>query len=134
MAYYAYSAFDANLGEGPLVIRAGVNPTNVDRAVASIDKEVAALASGGVIERELEDSKLYLVGSMPRTLETNAGIAGFLQNAEYFGLGLDYDVRLPGLINAVTLDEVNAVAGRFLDPERASIVIAGPPGPEEGAA
>jgi zinc protease len=133
MAYYAYSAFDANLGEGPLVIRAGVSPANVDRALTSIDREVAAMASGGVTGRELEDSKLYLVGSMPRTLETNAGIAGFLQNAEYFGLGLDYDVRLPGLINAVTLDEVNAVAGRFLDPGRAAIVIAGPPGPEEGA-
>jgi zinc protease len=134
MAYYAYSAFDANLGEGPLVIRAGVNPANVDRALASIDEEVAAMASGGVTERELEDSKLYLVGSMPRTLETNAGIASFLQNAEYFGLGLDYDVRLPGLINAVTRDEVNAVARRFLDPARAAIVLAGPNVSQDGAA
>jgi zinc protease len=133
MAYYAYSAFDANLGEGPLVIRAGVNPANVDRALASIDDEVAAMATGGVTERELEDSKLYLVGSMPRTLETNAGIASFLQNAEHFGLGLDYDVRLPGLINAVTRDEVNAVARRFLDPGRAAIVVAGPNAPQDGA-
>ena len=28
-----------------------------------------------------------MVGSMPRALETNAGIATFLQNAEFFGLG-----------------------------------------------
>jgi zinc protease len=134
MAYYAYSAFDANLGEGPLVIRAGVNLVNVERALASIDEEVATMGSSGVTERELEDSKLYLVGSMPRTLETNAGIASFLQNAEYFGLGLDYDVRLPGLIDAVTRDEVGAVARRFLAPERAAIVIAGPYGPQEGPA
>ena len=45
---------------------------------------------------------------MPRALETNAGIANFLQTAEFFGLGLDYDVRLPDLLGAVTLDEVNA--------------------------
>ena len=47
---------------------------------------------------------------MPRALETNAGIASFLQTAEFFGLGLDYDVRLPELLRAVTLDEVNAAA------------------------
>jgi zinc protease len=134
MAYYAFSAFDANLGEGPLVIRAGVNAANVEKALASIDREVAGLASGGVTEREIEDSKLYLVGSMPRTLETNSGIAAFLQNAEFFGLGLDYDVRLPGLISAVTHDEVNAVARRFLDPGRAAVAIAGPYEQHEGTA
>ena len=63
---------------------------------------------------------------MPRALETNAGIANFLQTAEFFGLGLDYDVRLPDLLRAVTLDEVNAAARRVLDPARATIVIAGP--------
>ncbi len=134
MAYYAFSAFDANLGEGPLVIRAGVNPANVDRTIEAIDEEIARLAASGVTEGELEDSKRYLVGSMPRTLETNAGIAAFLQNAEYFGLGLDYDVRLPGLINEVTTDEVNAVAARFLDPDRAAIAIAGPYEAGQGAA
>jgi zinc protease len=134
MAYYAFSAFDANVGEGPLVIRAGVNPGNVDRALASIDKEVASLASDGVTEREMEDSKLYLVGSMPRMLETNISIAGFLQNVEYFGLGLDYDMRLPGLIGAVTRDEVNGAAKRFLDPERAAVVIAGPHEAPKGTA
>ena len=47
---------------------------------------------------------------MPRTLETNAGIATFLQTAEFFGLGLDYDVRVPDLLQAVTRDEVHEAA------------------------
>src|SRR5205814_4558407 len=37
MAYYAYSALDANVVAGPLLIRAGANPANVERALASID-------------------------------------------------------------------------------------------------
>ena len=53
---------------------------------------------------ELDESKQYLIGSLPRQLETNAGIAGFLLTAEFFGLGIDYDVRLPGHISGVTLD------------------------------
>jgi hypothetical protein len=33
-----FSALDANVVPGPLLIRAGVNPGNVDRALASIDE------------------------------------------------------------------------------------------------
>ena len=63
---------------------------------------------------------------MPRALETNAGIANFLQTAEFFGLGLDYDRRLPDLLEAVTLDDVNEAAREAVDPSRATIVVAGP--------
>jgi zinc protease len=126
MAYYASSALEANVAEGPLVIRAGVSPKNVDRAVASIDEEVARMAIAGATQKELDDSRRYLVGSIPRALETNAAIANFLQIEEFFGLGLDYDARLPELLAAVTLDEVNAAARHALDPDRATVVIAGP--------
>ena len=47
MAYYAFSSFDPSLGPGPLVIRAGVDPANVERAVAAIDAEVGALGRDG---------------------------------------------------------------------------------------
>ena len=125
MAYYVSSAFDANVIEGPLLIRAGVSPANVDRAVASIDEELSRLVGEGITSKELDDSRRYLIGSMPRALETNAGIATFLQQAEFFGLGLDYDLRVPDLLRAVTLDAANAAA-RSLDPARATVVIAGP--------
>jgi zinc protease len=128
MAYYAFSSFEANVLPGPLLIRAGVSGANVDRAVGSIDAEVARLAAEGVSDRELADSKRYLIGSLPRTLETNAGIAAFLQAVEQFDLGLDYDVRLPGLLEAVTRDEVADAARATLAPERACLVIAGPYG------
>jgi zinc protease len=126
MAYYVFSSLDANVAEGPLTIRAGVSPANVDRAIQSIDEEIARLVRDGLDEKEVAESRQYLIGSMPRTLETNAGIANFLQHAEFFGLGLDYDVRIPELLRAITRDEVNAAARRALDPDRATIVIAGP--------
>ena len=126
MAYYAFSSLDANVAEGPLVVRAGISPENVDRAVASIDEEIGRFAREGATAKELQESQQYLVGSMPRALETNAAIAVFLQTAELFGLGLDYDLQLPEHLRAVTLDMVNAAARRVLDPDRATIVIAGP--------
>jgi predicted Zn-dependent peptidase len=74
----------------------------------------------------MTEAKHYLVGSLPRTLETNAGIAAFLQTAEFFALGLDYDVRVPGLLQAVTRDHVHEAARRAVDPSKATIVVAGP--------
>lgn len=125
MAYYVFSAMDASIGPGPLVIRAGVSGNNVDRTLASIDRETALIASEGITERELSDAKEYLIGSLPRLLETNAGIATFLQTSEHFGLGLDHDQRLPELLAAVTRADVHRAARR-LSPDRAAYVVAGP--------
>jgi zinc protease len=140
MAYYAYSAFDPSLGPGPLVIRAGVDPANVERAIAAIDTEVGALGRDGATEREHAETLQYLIGSIPRMLETNQSIATFLQTAEFFGLGMDYDRRLPSLLRAVTLEDVKAAASSVLHPDRASVAVAGPafarsaPSPGFGAA
>jgi len=126
MAYYVSSALDANVIPGPLMIRAGVNPSNVERAIQSIDAELTALIASGPTAEEVAESKQYLIGSMPRTLETNAGIASFLQTIERFDLGLDYDVRMPALLRQVARDEVYEAARRAVDPSKAAIVVAGP--------
>ncbi len=126
MAYYAFSTLDPAPLDAPLLIRAGVDPANVERALAAIDHEVRTLASTGPTATELDESRAYLIGSIPRMLETNQSIAAFLQMCEDYGLGLDFDQRLPRLLNAVTLDQVRAAAAEVLDPDRAAIAIAGP--------
>jgi zinc protease len=131
MAYYASSSIDPNVVEGPLVIRAGVSAANVDRAIASIDEELTRLITDGVTAAELDESRRYLIGAIPRALETNAGIAEFLQLSEFFGLGLDYDLQIPDRLSAVSLDDVNAMVRRTLDPAHAAVVIAGPYGDHE---
>jgi zinc protease len=128
MAYYAFSTLDATAGEAPLLLRAGVDPANVDRALAAIDQEVAALAAAGPTETELAETRAYLIGSIPRLLETNQSIAAFLQTSEEYALGLDFDQRLPSLLGSVTLDEIHAAAADVLDPARAAIAVAGPAG------
>ena len=130
MAYYAFSSFDPTLGPGPIVIRAGVDPNNVARTIEAIDAEVGALGRDGATERELGETLQYLIGSIPRMLETNQSIATFLQTAEFFGLGLDYDRQLPSMLRAVTLDDVRAAAASVLDPARASMAVATPAPPK----
>jgi zinc protease len=126
MAYYAFSTFDPAPGEAPLLVRAGVDPRNVERAIAAIDDEVARLGAEGPTVQEVEATREYLVGSIARLLETNQSIASFLQMSEEFGLGLDFDRRLPGILRAVTIEEIRAAAGETLDPQRAAVAVAGP--------
>ena len=76
-------------------------------------------ADSGPTEQEVAESKQYLIGSVPRTLETNMGIATYLQTAEFFGLGLDYDVRMPDLLRAVTREQIHEAARRAINPDRA---------------
>jgi zinc protease len=126
MAYYVYSSLDATFGPGPFLIRAGVSAANVERTIASIDEELNGVIKNGFTAQEVDESKSYMVGSLPRQLETNAAIASFLLNIETFGLGLDYDEKLPALIGAVTKDAADAAARRLLNPEKATVAVAGP--------
>jgi zinc protease len=126
MAYYVFSALDASFGPGPFTIRAGVAGANVEKTIASIDQELDLVLSKGFTPQEIDESKSYMIGSLPRQLETNAAIASFLLNVETFGLGLDYDERLPGLIGAVTKEAADAAARRLLNPVTATIGVAGP--------
>jgi zinc protease len=126
MAYYVSSTLGAGPIAGPLMVRAGVGAEHVTRTVTAIDDELRRMAADGATEQEFTESRQYLVGSMPLQLETNLGIAEYLQGVEFFGLGLDYDVRLPGLLQRVTRDDVHAAARRALDPARAAVVVAGP--------
>jgi zinc protease len=126
MAYYAFSSCDPNVGPGPLLVRAGVDPANVERAIDAIDKEVRELGAAGPTATEVAETRDYLIGSIPRLFETNQSIAAFLQTAELFGLGLDYDRRLPARLEAVTQEQIAAAAADVLRPEVAAVAIAGP--------
>lgn len=126
MAYYVFSSLDATFGPGAFTIRAGVAAANVEKTIGSIDQELELVLTKGFTPQEIDESKSYMTGSLPRQLETNAAIASFLLNVETFGLGLDYDERLPGLIGAVTKEAADAAARRLLNPVKATIGVAGP--------
>lgn len=126
LAYYAYSALEAGLGQGPWSVRAGVNPVNVERAVESILAEISRLRDEPVTDQELEDGKDYLTGSLPLRLETNEGIAGTLLDIDLYDLGDDYIIRFPGLMRAVTKEQIQAAAQKYLDAEHYALVVVGP--------
>lgn len=126
LAYYSYSILDADLGIGPWMAMAGVNPANVDLAVESILHEFGRLGAEPVSAEELADSQANMTGSLPLKLETNEGVASILLSMEWHGLGLDYIQTYADRINAITVEDVQRVAQRYLRPDAYTLVVAGP--------
>jgi zinc protease len=126
LAYYVYSRLEAGLGAGPWQAIAGVSPDNVERAVSGILRQVSRLREEATPAEELADSQSFLTGSMPLRLETNEGVASALLDMERHGLGFDYLQRYAGLVNAVTVQDVQEMAQQYLDPEVYALAVAGP--------
>jgi zinc protease len=89
--------------------------------------EMARFAKDGATQKELDDAKTYLTGSFPLGLDSNAKIARTLNGYQRSGLPADYVVKRNGLIQAVSLVQVNAMAKKYYDPAKLVVVIAGTP-------
>lgn len=126
LAYYAYSTMGAGPGPGPWEVIAGVNPTEVERAIELIRDEIRRLVTERVTKQELHENQTNFIGRLPLQLESNEGVAGALIHIERYGLGMDYYQRYSDIVSEVTREQVLQVARRFLDPDRLVIAVSGP--------
>ncbi|MCL5105250.1 MAG: insulinase family protein [Armatimonadetes bacterium] len=126
LAYDVYSTFDANIGAGPWYAALGTNPKHVDQAVDTLKSEIAKYVKNGATPKEYEEAREFIIGVFPIALETNEGMARVLLNAEFYGLGMDYLTNYAKIYRSVTLAQVNAAAKKYLRPDAATLVIAGP--------
>jgi zinc protease len=126
LAYYATSSLNAGIGPGSWSVSAGVNPANVQKARELIVKEIARFVEKGITPGELADSQSNFIGRLPLSLESNSGVASALLNIERYDLGMDYYLRYPEMVRAVTPEHVLTAVRKYLDPERLAIAIAGP--------
>ncbi|MGD2026797.1 MAG: pitrilysin family protein [Anaerolineales bacterium] len=127
LAYYVHSGLGSSLGPGAWTVSAGVDPKDVDQAVELILEEVRRFVTKPVTPEELSDVQANLIGSLPLSLESNAGVASRILHMERHQLGLDFLRRYPETVRAVTREQILEAAARYLDPERLAVVVAGPP-------
>jgi zinc protease len=130
LAYYVFSTLGGSRGQSPWVVRMGVNPINVERAVSTTLEELRKIVDGKVAEDDLELAQDKLVGELDVARESPAGVASLLLEGEIFELGPDYAERYPRELRAVKLEQVVEIARTFLQPDRYALAIAGPPLPE----
>jgi zinc protease len=126
LAYYASSSVQGGIGPGAWRAVAGVAPSNVDKAIDMISREIGRFISEPVMTEELEDSQANFIGRLPLSLESNGGVSGALLNLERFDLGLDYYRHYQDLVQEVSVEEVLETARSYLHPDRLGIAVAGP--------
>lgn len=126
LAYSISSSLGGSLGPGPWSVYAAINPQHVQQAFDLIRAEVLRFVSEPVSDEKLQDTKSYLIGRLPLSLETNGGMLAALLNMERHNLGFDFYERYPALIEAITPEEVLRVAHTYLNPDRLGVGLAGP--------
>lgn len=125
LTYGSFSFFSNGFASGPWAAMVQVNPQNIEPAIAATNEELARIASEGVTPEELALAKSYLTGNFPVRLSTNGSVASAVSDAIYLGRGVNYIEDYESIINAVTLEQVNAATAAFMDPANLQLVVCG---------
>jgi zinc protease len=123
LAYSVHSGFSAQKETGLFKVSIQTKNESANEVIEETLKEIRRIQNELVSEKELADAKAYMTGSFPLRLDTSAKIAGMLTAIEIYNLGLDFPQRYPGLINSVTREDIQRVAGKYLQPGKTVIVV-----------
>ncbi|MBA5779012.1 insulinase family protein [Stappia sp. F7233] len=113
---------------GLLMGATGTRAEKAGETLKIIDEQLTRMASDGPSEEELAKAKSYLTGSYALRFDTSGKIANQLVGLQLEGFGPDYIENRNATIEAVTLDQVKAVAKRILDGKKPTVVTVGPKG------
>jgi len=123
--YGAYSSLDARRTAGTFRATAEVRTPVTGDSLKEFFYELGRIRSEQVSEKELADAKSYLTGVFPIRLETQEGLIDQLLQIKMFGLPDNYLDTYRGQIQAVTREQIQAVASKYVRPDEAAIVIVG---------
>jgi zinc protease len=127
LAYGVDSSLVTHEYSSGLVISTATRSDRSAETLAVIRETVRRMAEAGPTEAELAAAKKYIIGSYPlNNLDSSNAIAATLLSLQEEKLGIDYMDKRSALIEAVTLDQVKAVAKKLLVSEPAILVV-GPP-------
>ena len=124
LAYFVGAAQMMGFAPGIFTFYLGTDPAKVDLVRKNFDEEIAALAADGLTESELVRAKKKLIGSEAIRNQSLEAFAHIVAVDELYGLGADHHAQRTAEINAVTPDQVRAVARKYFhDPCRATVLV-----------
>jgi zinc protease len=129
MTYGVYSYFHPVLGERPWVVSLQTDPRTVERAIATAVAETDRLREHGATAEELEEARAAALGSLVLSMEDQMGMAFVLRDTELFNLGLDFPARFSAALRAVTADQVQTAARKYIHPDRLVQIVVTPARP-----
>lgn len=123
--YGAYTRLDAKRFGGDFEATAEVRTAVTGDALREFFYELNRIRDEKVSEEELQDAKAFLTGVFPIRAETQEGLTSLIVSQKLNNLPDDYLQTYRDNIDAVTIEDVEKVARKYIQPDRLAIVIVG---------
>jgi zinc protease len=124
--YGAATRFSGRLGPGPFVVSAAVATESTGAAAREVLSELRRIRDEPVTREEMEETRSYMLGVFPYTVQSMGDLARRLADIAVYGLPDDYYDRYLRAIASLRRADVQEAARRHLDPDRLAIVAVGP--------
>jgi predicted Zn-dependent peptidase len=123
--YGVYSNFTALKYPGPWRAGGDVRTEVTDGAMTEFFNEIRRIREEKVPEAELEEAKRSEVASFALSLEQPTQLLSYAITRKIYGLPDDYWDTYPAKLMAVTADDVQRIARKYINPEAIQIVAVG---------
>lgn len=126
--YGVYSDFSATRYPGPWRAGGNMRTEVTEGALTEFFHEIRRIREEKVPADELEASKRSIAASFALSLEQPTRVLNFAITNKIYGLPADYWDTYPARIMAITADDVQRVARKYLDPDALQVVAVGDAG------
>ncbi|MCC9135804.1 insulinase family protein [Pontibacter silvestris] len=123
--YGAYSSISTDEILGRFNAYANVRNAVTDSAAMEFMNELSKIREERVENDELQHAKAYVMGSFGRGLENPSTVAFYAINTARYGLPKDYYANYLKKVEAVTPEDVERAAQRYINPDKMYIVAVG---------
>ncbi|MBM2802240.1 MAG: Peptidase inactive domain protein [Deltaproteobacteria bacterium] len=124
-SYGVYSDFSALRYPGPWRAGGNMRTEVTDGALVEFFKEIRRIRDESVPSKELAESKRSIVASFALSLEQPSRVLNFAIARKLYGFSADYWDTYSSKIAAVTAEDVQRVALKYLNPETLQLVAVG---------
>jgi zinc protease len=126
LAYAVGCYNDFGLQTGGVIFYIGTKPEQVPQALAAFQKEIATIRNTLVSDEELQRAKNSMLGHQIRRRQSISSIAQGLAYKELYGLQAESYFGENEKIEALTKEDLQAAAKRYLDPKNYVLAITRP--------
>ena len=113
LAYYVGASQMQGLVPGLFAFYLGTDPQKIEPVKTALLDEIQKLASEGLTREELARAKKKLIGQQQIANQSNDSFGYQCALDELYGLGFDHYKSLEHDVEAVTLDDIRRVAGKY---------------------
>ncbi len=123
--YGAGSFFNYHVAPGPFIVYSDVRTDATAPATTEVFKELRRMCDTLMSPEELKLAKDSIAQSLPGRFEHGSEAAGTFAELYVYQLPLDYFSLLPGRLNAVTAEQAQAAAQKYIQIDKIAVLAVG---------